>query len=358
MTALKAVIARWRGEIPLYAYAALCGAACVALMAARGVVYDPTQTWLSFRIFYTTAAIYFLLDICFRLVRDRPQHPLEWARDRYFSVRSMQLLLGALPALALCFSMIPLFSSMKSMIPLFTDYTWDATFIAWDRALFLGHDPWKVMQPVLGYPLITALIAAAYHAWVGFLYPGTIVMALLPSIPDDLRRRFFLSYALAWSVVGGLLATMLASVGPVFAQPLVGIDTFAAQIEYLRSANEVVPVMTLSVQDMLLERFHEDARGLGSGITAMPSMHVAISVLFWLAAREVSPKAGRILFWFMVLIWVGSVHLAYHYALDGLVSLVAMAAIWKAVPFVFRVWDRLALAQGQPALRTNTVPAE
>ena len=60
----------------------------------------------------------------------------------------------------------------------------------------------------------------------------------------------------------------------------------------------------------------------------------------------------------MVLIWLGSVHLAYHYALDGLVSLVAIYGIWRTVPIVFRAWDRIPAPWPQPALRTNTVPAE
>tara|TARA_B100001179_G_scaffold207489_1_gene172058 strand:+ start:768 stop:1211 length:444 start_codon:yes stop_codon:yes gene_type:complete len=147
-------------------------------------------------------------------------------------------------------------------------------------------------------------------------------------------------------------------VGPAFAEPLLGIDTFTDQMDYLRAANEQVRVMTVSVQDMLIARFHDQERSIGSGITAMPSMHVAISVLYWLAAREISPKAGRFFFWFMVVIWIGSVHLAYHYALDGLVSLVAIYCIWRTVPVVFRAWDRVTFPWSQPTLRTNTVPAE
>jgi hypothetical protein len=41
-----------------------------------------------------------------------------------------------------------------------------------------------------------------------------------------------------------------------------------------------------------------------------------------------------------VIIWVGSVHLAYHYAVDGLVSVVAMAAIWRGSDTLLSAWDR------------------
>lgn len=358
MNALNDIARRWWGEIPVYLFGLVCSLVCLFIWSTYGVDYDIDQSLFSFTLFYTCGIIYFFVDICWRLFRDRPARPLSWARQRYFSKNSLLLLIASLPAIALCATMIPLFSSMKSMIPMFTDYSWDPTFIAWDRAIFFGTDPWRVLQPILGYPAITAAMAFAYHVWVVFLYPGVIVMALLPSISNDLRRRFFLSYALAWSVVGGFLATCLASVGPAFAEPLLGIDTFTDQMDYLRAANEQIRVMTIGVQDMLIERFHDKERSIGSGITAMPSMHVAVSVLYWLAAREISPKAGRFFFWFMVLIWLGSVHLAYHYALDGLVSLVAIYGIWRTVPIVFRAWDRIPAPWRQPALRTNTVPAE
>jgi hypothetical protein len=41
----------------------------------------------------------------------------------------------------------------------------------------------------------------------------------------------------------------------------------------------------------------------------------------------------------MALIWIGSVHLAYHYAVDGLVSVIATAFVWGFVNAVIRGWD-------------------
>jgi hypothetical protein len=75
-------------------------------------------------------------------------------------------------------------------------------------------------------------------------------------------------------------------------------------------------------------------------------------MLFWLAIRRVSPAAGRFFLVFMALIWLGSIHLAYHYAVDGLVSVIATALLWWAAGGAIRWWDT------QAALRTNTVPAE
>ncbi|MEL7518277.1 MAG: phosphatase PAP2 family protein, partial [Pseudomonadota bacterium] len=75
------------------------------------------------------------------------------------------------------------------------------------------------------------------------------------------------------------------------------------------------------------------------GITAMPSMHCAIAFLYWIAMRRISPRWGAFFGVFFFVTWVSSVHLAYHYAVDGLVSLVAVIALWKATGWTIAAWD-------------------
>ncbi|MBX7541970.1 phosphatase PAP2 family protein [Qipengyuania sphaerica] len=349
---------RWWGEFPVYLYALVCSAVVFYLWSRFSIPYDNVGSFESLGIIFTGAVMWFFVDIIWRLFRDRPARPLRWARDRYFTISGVLRAIAAVPVLAMCAILIPVFSSLKAMIPLFNEFEWDATFIAWERTLLFGYDAWQILQPLFGYPIVTAAIAVVYHIWILLLYIGVAVIALSPGVSDDIRRRFFLSYALSWSIVGGLMATIFASVGPVFVEPILGITDFAAQMDYLRWANEQVPVMTVPVQEGLLEGYFARENGLGRGISAMPSMHLAVCALFWLAARDSSKAWGRAFFWFMVVIWIGSVHTAYHYALDGVVSLAAMWAIWKAVPYVFRAWDRLPVPFAQPTLRTNTVPAE
>lgn len=68
----------------------------------------------------------------------------------------------------------------------------------------------------------------------------------------------------------------------------------------------------------------------GAGISAMPSLHVAIAFLTVQVAFSRSKRWSlrfAALAYFLVIL-VGSVHLGWHYLLDGLVSIAAMVPLW------------------------------
>jgi hypothetical protein len=82
-------------------------------------------------------------------------------------------------------------------------------------------------------------------------------------------------------------------------------------------------------------RFLIDSLGVdrfGAGISAMPSLHVTIAMLSFLAVRTYSDSI--VLKWvsglFGLCIFIGSVHLGWHYAWDGLFGIFAVIAIWWA----------------------------
>lgn len=346
---------RLAGELPIVVVAGALFALCTALLAGKGIWPDLGPVMVSARLYFVSLVAIASVDAGIALARHRPPSPAAFLRARYTSPQARAMALASAPMVLLCLILLPYFSKMKAAIPLFNRYTWDATFAAWDRALFFGMDAWQVLQPVLGYPLVTAFLAVLYQVWFMLLYPGVIWLAAT-GMDERVRRRFFLTYVLSWTVIGGAMATWLASVGPCFVGPLLGDRTFDAQMAYLNAANEQVPVMTLKVQGMLLDWFHADANGLGSGITAMPSMHVAVAFLFWLTTRHAAPRLARWFGLFFGLIWLGSVHLAYHYAVDGLVSVISVAALWRLSAVVIAWWDGWLARQA--TLRTNTVPAE
>jgi len=331
---------RIAGDAPIYLISGALLAACFGLFWA----FDIGRTGAggiasNARLYFAAALAMAFADIVWQLSRHRPGAPTQFLLDLYRARLADPAVLARLPLLAIAIAFMPFFSTLKSMIPLFNDFDWDPTFIAWDRLLFLGHDAADALQPLVGYPLVTSLLAMFYHAWIMLIYVG-VLFFLFYRVAAPAGRQYFLCFVLIWTVIGGALATLFASVGPCFVGPLFGDTTFDAHMAYLEVANAQFPVPTLNVQAMLLQWHHEHARGLGSGITAMPSMHVAMAQLTWLGMRRVSPTAGWWFFAFFVLIWIGSVHLAYHYAVDGLVSVIATAAIWSGSGALLRAWDR------------------
>ena len=73
-----------------------------------------------------------------------------------------------------------------------------------------------------------------------------------------------------------------------------------------------------------------DARpGLVAGISAVPSLHVAISLWIFLVARSLDRRAAALAFAYFLVMWIASVQLGWHYAVDGLAGALGMLLVWR-----------------------------
>ena len=221
------------------------------------------------------------------------------------------------------------FLTIKKNIPVALPFAWDPSFMAWDKALHFGMLPHELLAPLFHYPPVTFAINVIYNLWfvvltVFFFWQG------FRTKDTPLRRQYLLSYLLTWAVGTCLLGTLLSSAGPCFYGFVAdGPNPYAALMAYLADANTQYPIWAVTTQDILWQS-HVAGAGEIEGVSAMPSMHVATTILFILCARA----AGiRWLTWFTyafsLTIFLGSILLAWHYAIDGYAGALVALGCWK-----------------------------
>lgn len=338
-----------------------------ALIVAYGVYADALPRWLDVRVaasdeLYSglfisltavAAAIYVLLyGIHLRLVVRPADY---WARLRtalFEGLITLRRLCLVVPVLVLMPAFGAAFTNLKVLIPALNPFAWDAAFAEWDRVLHFGYDPWQLLQPILGYPYVTSLVNAFYNLWFILAY-GVFCWQMATLSRPRLRMQYLLTFVLAWALIGNAMATLLSSAGPVYYGRVTGLpDPFAPLVAYLQQAAEVAPVPVLGIQELLWRLYQSQGVAVGGGISAMPSLHVAIAFSFVLLARAIDRRLTIAFAAFAALIMIGSVHLGWHYAIDGYVSIAATWLIWRAVGWVL---DRPAIAW---LLWGNSVPGK
>jgi membrane-associated phospholipid phosphatase len=244
---------------------------------------------------------------------------------------TLERVLYAAPVILLIPIFTSTFSFFKSAIPLINPFSWDMRLTEWDSLIHGGTHPWVLLQGVLGNPAVTSTINFFYHLWFFVMYAILTLQAFDRRNPE-LRMQFLLSFMVSWVLLGTLGAIFFSSMGPCY-YPSFNQESgpYAPLMRYLHEASKIVPVWALDVQQMLWDDYQHNKSGIGRGISAMPSMHVATSVLLALFGWRYSRQAGTALTLFAVVIMIGSVHLGWHYALDGYVGALGAVGVWWLV---------------------------
>lgn len=319
-------------------HALLIGLVAVYWLAALGVssFYNLPNNLLPNLLGYAVPVLVPLaLALCWHaisiMVFVRPERLTRYLIASLRESLTQERVLFALPVILLLPVFAAAFTFFKTAIPVIQPYTWDAKLSEWDSLIHGGTHPWMLLQPYLGYPLVTGAINVLYNLWFFVMY-AILTLQAFAFQDRRLRMQFLLSFVLTWILLGTFGAIWLSSMGPCyypsFAQKS---GPYAPLMAYLREAGEQVPVWALNVQQMLWENYQSNKAGIGSGISAMPSMHVATSVLLALFGWRFSRQVGIALTLYAVVIMIGSVHLGWHYALDGYVGALGAMAVWWLV---------------------------
>ncbi len=270
----------------------------------------------------------------------RPERPIAWlvADLRDCMIQDHERIFSGLIAFASIILFAATFTFVKDCIPLLNPFSWDPAFAELDRMMHGGSDPYVLLDPLFGNPLMTKLADGAYSLWFALIYFFAFTACM--DKEDPLRRNTFLyAFFLCWMVGGSLLATIFSSVGPVYYDAFGFGDDFIPQIEALREIGQRIHLTALELQATLLDGYQND--GDLKGISAMPSMHLALAWLIAFQAFQYRKTFGWMMVVFAVIIQLSSVHLGWHYAIDGYVGLIVAVACWYAAKWLAKVQQRM-----------------
>jgi hypothetical protein len=217
----------------------------------------------------------------------------------------------------------------KVMMPLAVGFWADPIFASLDHLLF-GQDPWHFTHLVLGD--YTQQIDRLYALWGPIKF--TVLLIILCCPASGRKAQALTAYFLVMAC-GALGQYLGASAGPIFYGLLHFGDRF-----------QDIPVgpWGVATRDYLWSDYLRGGGRVGGGISAMPSMHVAIALWMALANRAFLPRLQIVSWAYFLVILVGSVHLGWHYAVDGLVACAFTLAAWwlaASVPILAKAPGRL-----------------
>ncbi|MGQ3211552.1 phosphatase PAP2 family protein [Shinella sp.] len=257
---------------------------------------------------------------------------------------------GQLASSALTIAMFILFmgsfTTFKTLMPVIMGgFPYDHLQADIDAFLHGGVDPGPVLFNLIGDPLVLQALRWNYAVvWMAFTFVPVFFIAVLREA-EGVRLRYFLSLAFVWTVLGSLLACLFLSAGPAFYEHVAGdAARFGPQMQALLDRSGP------TYQPYLWQSYLDGTVGLGTGISAFPSVHVGAAMMNALFLREINRTAGFFGFAYVAVITVSSVLLGWHYAIDGYVSI---AVVW-----LLHIVLKRALGSGQRMTRdTILIPS-
>lgn len=293
-------------------------AAFVALMLVR----NPSDLLLAMSIFPAWMAATALLGVIggfVALVRTGTEHPtraaVQFVRRQWRAIGSVSLLM------ALAGMNLITYMWAKPLLNQHVPFRAGPFLAATDHILFLGHDPWRLVQ----WANVPGTEAIYHPLWFAVIM--VTLLALAVARPSTGKSALLTTYFVLWTITGPLIHCLLPAAGPLFYQKLGYGDRFA---DLPRSAE------TQAMADYLWQFYEHGSFGPGNGISAMPSMHVVMMSWVVLVAavtnRRLLPAA--LAMWSTT--FVLSIALGWHYAMDGVVGVAAAAATYAIVLGLYR----------------------
>ena len=240
-------------------------------------------------------------------------------------------LLGRTVSAAITLGMLVLFlgsfTTFKGLMPVLAGgFPHDRLLADIDAFLHGGVDPGPALTALVGYPFVLQGLQWNYAVvWTALTIVPAFFIAVRPEA-HAVRLRYFLCFALVWAVLGNLIAFGLLSAGPIFYAGVTGdAARFGGQMAVLGEH------IDSRISAYLWQSYVHGSVGIGTGISAFPSVHVGAAMMNALFLRETGRLVGFLAFAYVAVIAVSAVLLGWHYAIDGYVSVLVVWLLHRAV---------------------------
>ncbi len=257
--------------IPSAAMTAMLGLAALLLMPIAGYDHIPDyfSRFLNWLNFMAAGVIFIAIVQLTRLRKAGVEQPIAHLKQSFLSQKTF--LLSAIAGGMLGGIDMLFFMWIKPEVTAVSPFWADELLADIDHAIF-RTDPWRLFSG----------IDLTFHAWAYSFFWAVAIMAtivwLLARKPSVERSTSLLSYFALWSIFGPLGQYFLSSAGPIFYGRLGLGDRFAELAGNIPAGTQIV--------SGYLWNFHTTGTlGVGAGISAMPSLHIATVAWIYLAFR-------------------------------------------------------------------------
>lgn len=298
--------------------------------------------WPVYSLFAVAAALTFMFAAAFRLLfrlfKEGEQRPIpRIAREVWNSRSRIAFVVAGLIVVTMNACAI---TASKAHIQNYIPFYADPVLANLDRAIF-GEDAWQWSHALFGWAFKP--ISAVYGTWL--FGQIALVTILLFAAPSKLKTQALIARSLMWLLLGIVLAYALSSAGPVFYDQVYGGTRFEGLQRLIES-----DFATAAPEQYLWDVHQRGGLEFGSGISAMPSLHVAGATWLALVLAAAFPRLAPLGWIYVALIYVGSLITGWHYGLDGIVGVTGVVLIWKLAGQVANWRSHLAQAPAVAAL--------
>src|SRR3546814_148449 len=174
------------------------------------------------------------------------------------------------------------------MMPQFEPFTFDPLLADMDRAL-LGADAWVYLRWMTDYE---SVVRALYGPlWLAFATTGTFLVC----ISDwDRRSQYIWTFLICWVLLGNIIPLSFMAAGPVFYEGITGSRRFFELSNFI-FAQARTGLPDAQLPSILWDSYIHQRPGLGLGISAFPSIHVAMATLYALAGFALHCSVGYVM---------------------------------------------------------------